>query len=91
MKRLGRVYFKLLFDYQRFQNHSGLNALIEETAKRRLANDVDFFTLPDEAISALYGAGDSHNAALCPYCGAVLPNGDALLQHIADAHQTHQP
>lgn len=87
MKRLVGNYLNALFDYQRFLGNPSLATLIEETAQRRLSNDVDFFVLPDEAIRALYGAGGTRDASLCPYCGAVLPDAEALRQHIADTHQ----
>ncbi len=86
VKRLQRRQFQVLFDYQRFQQNTDLGALIEQTDQRYLAGSEAFTRLSDEAISAVYGAGDTQTPSLCPYCGAVLPGVEALQQHIANRH-----
>jgi hypothetical protein len=85
-KRLRRGVLRALFDYQRFQADPVLKALIDETAERRLSSDAAFYALPDEAVNALCGAGGERGAALCPYCGAVLPDDEALRRHMAERH-----
>jgi len=91
VSRLSGKALKALFDYQRFFNDPALRTLTDETARRFLQNEAESRPLPDEAIDGLCGAGNGRSAVVCPVCGAVLPDGEALRRHTAELHTPQNP